>query len=231
MCTCWCSTLKGFNPRSSISLNQRGYIWLYSTYRILNVIQSFLGRMSCYILWPKAKWEATIHHVWGRNNLLLIRLTLSMAINILIPLKLCVCVCLRSRTEPHMTTRRLLVWTWPFSSFLDYNTSPLILQPLIFNAPNVSAPAVTGDGVWRCARERVGAAGRRVPHQIPLLTEYEGARVRTCVRAQPDSASHTLSVFSISYLQVEQLVTEEVGQAIRRGGSGMCSARPRSAPN
>lgn len=44
-----------------------------------------------------------------------------------------------------------------------------------------------------------------------------GVCVSVCV--QPDTASHTLSVFSISYHQVERLVTEEVGQAIRLGGS------------
>lgn len=72
-----------------------------------------------------------------------------------------------------------------------------------------------------CARARVWLLPVSVPHQIPSLTEYEGACecvsvcVRACVCVQPDAASHTLSVFSISYLQVEQLVTEEVGQAIR----------------
>lgn len=69
-----------------------------------------------------------------------------------------------------------------------------------------------------------------VPHQIPLLTEYEGAWECACalVCVQPDTASHTLSVFSISYHQVEQLVTEKAGQAITQGGSRMCNSQPYS---
>lgn len=41
-----------------------------------------------------------------------------------------------------------------------------------------------------------------------------GAGVRVPVCVQPDAASHALSRYSISYHQVEQLVTEEFGQAI-----------------
>lgn len=46
------------------------------------------------------------------------------------------------------------------------------------------------------------------------------ACMHVCV--QPDAASRTLSVFSISYHRVEQLVTEERGQA---GGSLMCNTQ------
>lgn len=49
------------------------------------------------------------------------------------------------------------------------------------------------------------------------------ACMHVCV--QPDAASRTLSVFSISYHQVEQLVTEEGGQAVRQGGSLMCNTQ------
>lgn len=61
-----------------------------------------------------------------------------------------------------------------------------------------------------------------VPHQISLLTEYEGPMgvcVYVLARVQNDTAAHTLSVFSIGYHEAEQLVTEEVGQTIGLGGS------------
>ncbi len=52
--------------------------------------------------------------------------------------------------------------------------------------------------------------------------------VYVLMRVQPDTASHTLPVFSISYHLVEQLVTEEVGQTVRLAGSRMWDSQPSS---
>lgn len=58
----------------------------------------------------------------------------------------------------------------------------------------------------------VGAAGQCAPSDS--LTDRARGRVRAragvhvLALTQPDTASHTLSVFSISYHQVGQLVTE-----------------------
>lgn len=70
-----------------------------------------------------------------------------------------------------------------------------------------------------CVCVWVGAAGQCATSDT-FTDRIRGrmqARVGVCAWScvQPDTASHTLSVFSISYHQVEQLVTEEVGQAIR----------------
>lgn len=81
-----------------------------------------------------------------------------------------------------------------------------------------------------CAHMCVGAAGlcATLDTLIDRIRGYMGvcAGVGMLVCVQPDTASHTQSVFSISYHQVGQLVAEEAGQAIRLGGSRMCNTHP-----